>query len=78
MFQATSLGCKHSYCSYCIEQWSVVKKECPVCRAPITTQIRSIALDNYIDKMTEQLSNEMKTKRKTLIDERKGNDKITF
>ncbi len=72
MLQATSLNCSHSYCELCIEQWMEVKKECPVCRAPITSHLRSIVLDSYIDKMVEHLSDEMKTKRKDLVAERKG------
>ena len=48
------------------------KKICPVCRAPITSHIRSIALDSYIDKMVEHLSDEMKENRKQLVAERKG------
>ena len=48
------------------------KKICPVCRAPITSHMRSIALDSYIDKMLEHLSDEMKENRKQLVAERKG------
>ena len=71
-FQATSLQCSHSYCEMCIEQWMETKKICPVCRAPITSHIRSIALDSYIDKMVEHLSDEMKENRRQLVAEREG------
>lgn len=49
-----------------------VKKECPICRTPVTSQLRSIALDNYIDTMVEHLSEELKTRRKQLVASRKG------
>jgi E3 ubiquitin-protein ligase RNF8 len=49
-----------------------VKKECPQCRTAITTHMRSIVLDSYIDKMVEQFSEEMKTRRKELVVERKS------
>ncbi len=71
-FQATTLNCSHSFCQYCITSWMKRKKECPVCRASITSHSRSIVLDNYIDKMVESLSEEMKQKRKEVVTERKG------
>ena len=49
-----------------------VKKECPICRTPIASQMRSIALDNYIDTMVEHLSDELKERRKQLVADRKG------
>ena len=60
----------------CIERWMKVKKECPNCRKPITSNVRSIVLDSYIDKMVENLSTEMMTKRKEMIQERKGNTSL--
>ncbi|XP_056020387.1 E3 ubiquitin-protein ligase RNF8-like [Ostrea edulis] len=69
--QATSLNCSHSFCALCIAEWMKVKKECPICRAPVTSQMKSIALDNYIDTMVEHLSEELKTRRKHLVTTRK-------
>ena len=71
-FQATTLNCSHSFCQYCINCWMKRKKECPVCRASITSHSRSIVLDNYIDKMVESLSEEMKQKRSEIVTERKS------
>ncbi|XP_059149559.1 uncharacterized protein LOC131936535 isoform X2 [Physella acuta] len=68
---ATSLNCSHVFCKFCISKWMKQKKECPNCRTIITTQIQILALDNYIDKMVDQLSEDRKTQRKTLIDQRK-------
>jgi len=72
LFQATSLNCSHSFCAACIEQWKKVKKQCPVCRCPISSQLRSLVLDSYIDRMVEHLSDDMKKSRQKLIEERKG------
>ncbi|ESO93576.1 hypothetical protein LOTGIDRAFT_232629 [Lottia gigantea] len=69
--QSTSLNCSHSFCALCIEQWMAVKKECPICRSPITSHMRSIVLDSYIDKMVEQLDDELRQSRKELVDGRK-------
>lgn len=49
-----------------------MKKECPQCRAAITTHMRSIVLDSYIDKMVEQFSDDMKTRRQELVEDRKS------
>jgi len=70
--QPTTLNCMHSFCASCIAQWMKIKKVCPACRAPIVTHIRSIVLDNYIEKMVEQLSGVMKEKRQRLVNERIG------
>ncbi|KAK7504137.1 hypothetical protein BaRGS_00004441, partial [Batillaria attramentaria] len=69
--QATSLNCAHAFCALCIRQWLAVKKECPVCRAAVTSQVRSYVLDNYIDCMVEQLSTDLKKRRADLVAERK-------
>ena len=72
LFQATSLNCSHSFCASCIEQWMKVKKQCPVCRTPVTSHLRSLVLDSYIDRMVEHLSDDMRRSRDQLIAERKG------
>ncbi|BFZ07260.1 hypothetical protein BsWGS_10300 [Bradybaena similaris] len=69
--KATSLNCAHVFCKLCIAQWMKVKKECPSCRSAVTSQLQALALDSYIDKMVEQLSDEMKQRRATLVDQRK-------
>ncbi|XP_067680209.1 E3 ubiquitin-protein ligase RNF8-like [Haliotis asinina] len=70
--QATSLNCSHGFCALCINQWMERKKDCPVCRAPVTGQHRSIVLDSYIDKMVDHLTDELKERRKELVETRKA------
>ncbi|KAJ9578016.1 hypothetical protein L9F63_025123 [Diploptera punctata] len=67
---ATTLNCTHTFCKHCIELWKKKKKECPVCRTKITSENRSIAMDNFIDKMVNNLSAEMKQKRQEIVEER--------
>lgn len=74
LVKATSLGCAHSFCALCIEQWMRVKKVCPVCRAAITSKMHAVALDSYIERMLEELSPEVVEKRKILVAERKSNN----
>ncbi|XP_049914515.1 E3 ubiquitin-protein ligase rnf8 isoform X1 [Epinephelus moara] len=69
--EAVILNCAHSFCSYCIKQWRKKKDECPICRQSILSQTRCLALDNCIDSMVENLSLDMKSRRQTLITERK-------
>ncbi|KAK3792245.1 hypothetical protein RRG08_007325 [Elysia crispata] len=70
--KATSLNCAHVFCKLCINQWMKVKKECPNCRAPITSQMQALALDSYIDRMVEQLNDDLKQRRKELLEIRKA------
>ncbi|KFV40614.1 E3 ubiquitin-protein ligase RNF8, partial [Tyto alba] len=70
--EAVTLNCAHSFCSYCINEWTKRKVECPICRQEIKSKTRSLVLDNCIDRMVEKLDVEMKEHRLTLIRERKG------
>ncbi|NXK46133.1 RNF8 ligase, partial [Chauna torquata] len=69
--EAVTLNCAHSFCSYCINEWTKRKVECPICRQEIKSKTRSLVLDNCIDRMVENLDVEMKEHRLTLIRERK-------
>ncbi|KAK7104960.1 E3 ubiquitin-protein ligase rnf8-like [Littorina saxatilis] len=73
--KATSLNCSHAFCALCIRQWLAVKRECPNCRTAVASQMRSIVLDNYIDRMVAQLSEEMKERRAQLVVERQEAEK---
>lgn len=61
----------HTFCQYCVNQWKKNKVECPICRAPITTEGRNLLVDNMIDAMVNSLSEDMKTGRKKLLEQRK-------
>ncbi|NXX84785.1 RNF8 ligase, partial [Urocolius indicus] len=74
--EAVTLNCAHSFCSYCIDQWTKRKAECPICRQEITSKTRSLVLDNCIDRMVEKLNVEMKEHRLTLIRERKEKQNV--
>ncbi|NXD14595.1 RNF8 ligase, partial [Nothocercus nigrocapillus] len=69
--EAVTLNCAHSFCSYCINEWTKRKVECPICRQEIKSKTRSLVLDNCIDRMVEKLDVEMKDHRLALIRERK-------
>ena len=68
---AHTLTCSHSFCRSCINEWMKSKKECPICRKPISTKpVRSLVLDNAIDKMVEKMSKEAREERKKLKESR--------
>ncbi|XP_068632418.1 E3 ubiquitin-protein ligase RNF8-like [Battus philenor] len=67
---AITLSCSHTFCKYCITEWKKKKRDCPICRAPILSECKSLVLDSFIDKMVENLSTEMKQKRLNLLKSR--------
>ncbi|CAH1646671.1 unnamed protein product [Spodoptera littoralis] len=69
--EATTLNCSHTFCKYCISVWKKKKRDCPICRASITSECRSLVLDSFIEKMVQSLSEEMKQKRKDILEGRK-------
>jgi E3 ubiquitin-protein ligase RNF8 len=75
-FQAMTLNCTHTFCKLCITEWKRKQTkrvpDCPVCRSPILSENRSIVLDNFIDKMVENLTDDLKEQRKELLIERGG------
>lgn len=67
---ATTLNCAHTFCHSCIVEWQKKEKTCPICRTKITSQNRSLVFDNFIDRMVENLSVEMKNRRQEVIEDR--------
>ncbi|XP_015591582.1 E3 ubiquitin-protein ligase rnf8 [Cephus cinctus] len=62
--RAMTLNCMHTFCQRCIEAWKKKSNECPVCRTPVTSMIRSLVLDNFIDKMTNSVLTPYETQKK--------------
>ncbi|KAK9309498.1 hypothetical protein QLX08_000759 [Tetragonisca angustula] len=72
--KATTLNCMHTFCNHCIHLWNKKKRECPICRTPISTMNRPLALDNFIESMIENLSIKFKERRKEIIKERQAKE----
>ncbi|ODN05590.1 E3 ubiquitin-protein ligase RNF8 [Orchesella cincta] len=68
--QATVIECGHTFCSFCIHEWSRKKQECPICRKRFASRSRHIEVENFILKMFESFSGEIASKRKASIKER--------
>lgn len=70
--KATTLSCAHTFCHHCIKSWNRRRRDCPVCRKPVLSMIRSLVLDNFIESMIDNLPTELKNRRKEIIQEREG------
>jgi hypothetical protein len=68
-----NLSCSHAFCFFCIEQWTknkLSRRECPICRKPITSQTRQLVVENLIDKIIVEMDVETQELRKKVVDER--------
>ena len=72
-----TLNCGHVFCEFCINQWKdKVKKAkdftCPNCRVEITSQTRSLQLENLISALYRDIDPAIAKEREDLIKERKA------
>ncbi|XP_037090424.1 E3 ubiquitin-protein ligase rnf8-A-like [Pollicipes pollicipes] len=68
--EATTLGCAHTFCGSCVSSVEQANGLCPMCRAPIRTKTRSITLDEMVSKALETMSEDRRTARQILLNER--------
>ncbi|KAL4112376.1 hypothetical protein QTP88_016181 [Uroleucon formosanum] len=69
----TVLNCSHTFCLECIESWTRRVNHCPTCRVYVKSKSYCLTLDTYLDKITDCLPDEVKTRRETLKVERNNN-----
>ncbi len=68
---AVTLSCAHSFCEMCLRSWIRRKNDCPVCRKKINGKaVKSLVLDNAINKMIENADSETRQSRLSLLSER--------
>ncbi|XP_043474751.1 E3 ubiquitin-protein ligase rnf8-A-like [Leptopilina heterotoma] len=70
--KAMTTNCMHTFCHHCIMIW-FTKSEgyiCPVCRRTIINMTRSLVIDNFIEKMTENLPPDSRNRRMKFVNER--------
>lgn len=65
-----TLNCKHSFCKACLSEWKEKKKECPVCRTRIRSEVHPLVVDSFIDKFCEIVGGEVKARREEVKKER--------
>ncbi|XP_026813916.1 uncharacterized protein LOC113554325 isoform X3 [Rhopalosiphum maidis] len=69
----TVLNCSHTFCLECIESWTRRVNHCPTCRVYVKNKSYCLTLDTYLDKISDCLPDEIKTRRETLKVERDNN-----
>ncbi|XP_023029391.2 uncharacterized protein isoform X1 [Leptinotarsa decemlineata] len=68
--KATTLNCSHTFCKFCIETWKKNKSACPICRTKITSMNPTLVLDNVIEMVVQNGSEEVKQHRKEILEDR--------
>lgn len=48
---AVTLGCSHTFCKFCIEQWKKNDDVCPICRTKIKGQFPTLIINNLVEKV---------------------------
>lgn len=67
------LNCSHTFCHECIESWTRRVNHCPTCRVYVKNKSYCLTLDTFLDKMSECLPDDMKSRRESLKVERNNN-----
>lgn len=68
--KAMTLTCSHTFCKFCIEEWKKNKSTCPICRKEFSIVSPTLVLDNFIAKIMNTRSSDLKETRKLLIKQR--------
>ena len=55
---ATIINCGHTFCEFCLREWQKKKSNCPLCRTDIKHKVAVRILDEFTDKLYQQLANE--------------------
>ena len=69
--RATTLGCTHTFCEDCVRRTERQGQPCPLCRAPISTAVRSLVIDDTVadwfdgqDEQTQRARRRLETDRR--------------
>jgi len=71
---AVTLGCAHTFCEFCINSWKrkpYSHHQCPICRSSIKLEIKSLVLDQYIERIVDKMDPDLAEVRRELIVQRK-------
>ncbi|XP_072388519.1 uncharacterized protein [Diabrotica undecimpunctata] len=68
--KASTLNCSHTFCKFCIDKWKEKQTICPICRTKITSQVPTLVLDNFIEKIIQGSGQDIQNHRKELLNER--------
>ncbi|XP_050505660.1 E3 ubiquitin-protein ligase CHFR isoform X6 [Diabrotica virgifera virgifera] len=68
--KASTLNCSHTFCKFCIDKWKEKQTICPICRTKITSQVPTLVLDNFIEKIIQGSAQDIQDHRRELLNER--------
>lgn len=71
-FQPGVTNCHHIFCTVCLNMWGTKKKECPICRATITSVHKVNAIDDFITAATGAVSDKAYAERLQVMEDRKS------
>lgn len=52
--EAVTLGCSHTFCKFCIEQWRKNADLCPICRTKIQGLFPTLVINNLVEKVSNK------------------------
>lgn len=52
--EAVTLGCSHTFCKFCIEQWRKNADLCPICRTKIKGLFPTLIINNLVEKVRKK------------------------
>lgn len=76
--QPTVLNCSHTFCHECIESWTRRVNHCPTCRVYVKNKSYCLTLETFLDKISDCLPEEIKSRREALKVERNNNTRGMF
>lgn len=68
-------NCNHVFCAFCLKEWKKKKKQCPFCRAALTSEHRANVIDECITNLVKFISDKLYAERIQMIEDRKSNDR---
>lgn len=67
---AITLNCRHTFCKACVVEWKNKKRECPVCRSKIKSEVHPLVIDSFLDRLFDVIGGDLKTRREEVKAER--------
>ena len=76
--EATTVNCGHTFCHYCLDKWQRNRQnsDCPLCRTEIKHKVAVRVLDEFLDKMYNQLASRQEQAARTSLKKTRAEARI--